>query len=103
MPGISDAIRAKLKDHPAQRGEILRIAGAPRGTSIDGAETPMRAATPGKVLPSRKGALPHEQPMPSVAAARPVANWPQNPAKLSSGLARPTAHPTLPSKFGPSR
>jgi hypothetical protein len=103
--GISDAIRGHLSKHPAQRSEILRIAGATRGTDLRGADRKLPAATgnmKGKVLPSAKVDRPSPLAPPRETAPS-AADWPTTRSTFASGLARPRVRGSLPSREGPPR
>jgi hypothetical protein len=89
------------KLNPKIRAEVRRVAGADLDAADPrGAERPM----PARAMPvsaSRVVSLP--APAMPMGSAKPAADWPQTSSTLASGLARPTAHPSLPSKTGPRR
>jgi hypothetical protein len=71
-------------------------------TSIKGASRRLPAVDMAlKVLPSR--ALPEPTSEMPASSGKPPADWPTNPCKLESGLARPGRIGTMPSTDTPSR
>jgi hypothetical protein len=102
---ISPGIAADLqKLDPSHRAEIRRVAGKDtENMSARGENRPVRAVGMDRKVAASRIASRLDPIGPPCDSPVPRANWPANHSRLVSGVAQPTAHPSLPSPAGPKR
>jgi hypothetical protein len=102
----SKAILSDLqKLDQVHRAEIKRVAGLDTDSATpDGANCGPPVVDMSRKISAHSAPGIHDTTAPSTSRPKaPPANWPSNPIRTSSGLARPGRIGSMPSKVGPSR